>query len=179
MSVDRAPGEPAGPGRYIRGHTCRRGHRLTPSNTIVEVDRDGRQHRKCRWCTNARARARRAADAAHRERRNRESAAAYRRHLAAGLPDGDERHGTINGYNSYGCRCEPCTAAIVEYHRKRKARKRAQQEHLELDQRAARAPRALSLERLAEEAGDAPMGFTRWDDPAGDLAVALADLEYA
>lgn len=28
-----------------------------------------------------------------------------------GLPEGDKRHGTINGYINYSCRCEPCKGA--------------------------------------------------------------------
>lgn len=31
------------------------------------------------------------------------------------LPADDARHGTANGYNNYGCRCEACTNAIREY----------------------------------------------------------------
>jgi hypothetical protein len=30
------------------------------------------------------------------------------------LPDGDPRHGTVNGYDNYGCRCEQCTGAGTE-----------------------------------------------------------------
>jgi hypothetical protein len=33
------------------------------------------------------------------------------RRQAAGLPDGDERHGTYNGYSNYCCRCDHCKLA--------------------------------------------------------------------
>lgn len=40
--------------------------------------------------------------------------------------DGDERHGTENGYNNHGCRCSRCRAAhskiTLEYRRRRAAR---------------------------------------------------------
>lgn len=28
----------------------------------------------------------------------------------------DRRHGTHNGYNNYGCRCDDCRAAWTKYH---------------------------------------------------------------
>lgn len=28
-----------------------------------------------------------------------------------GLPEGDPRHGTVNGYENYGCRCALCAEA--------------------------------------------------------------------
>lgn len=30
---------------------------------------------------------------------------------SGGLPEGDPRHGTSNGFNNYGCRCSRCTEA--------------------------------------------------------------------
>lgn len=39
-----------------------------------------------------------------------------------GLPPGDPRHGTANGYNNHGCRCPPCKKAWSE---DRLARRRA------------------------------------------------------
>ena len=34
--------------------------------------------------------------------------------------DGDHRHGTENGYNNLGCRCEDCRIAWSEYQRGRR-----------------------------------------------------------
>ena len=31
------------------------------------------------------------------------------------LEDGDKRHGTVNGYINYGCRCSACTKANSDY----------------------------------------------------------------
>lgn len=36
-----------------------------------------------------------------------------------GLPEGDPRHGTENGYSNRGCRCEACVAAHAVYCRER------------------------------------------------------------
>lgn len=33
------------------------------------------------------------------------------RRAAIGLPAGDPRHGTLNGYGNYRCRCDACTEA--------------------------------------------------------------------
>lgn len=45
---------------------------------------------------------------------------------AAGLPLGDRRHGTRNGYQHHGCRCRPCqkaqTAATLRSYHAVKAR---------------------------------------------------------
>lgn len=52
----------------------------------------------------------------------------HRRRLAAhpGLPEGDPRHGTKNGYCNYACRCGPCkvagSLANLMYRQKRLAR---------------------------------------------------------
>jgi hypothetical protein len=40
--------------------------------------------------------------------RQREITAALK---ARGLPEGDPRHGSKNGYGNYGCRCAACTEA--------------------------------------------------------------------
>lgn len=40
--------------------------------------------------------------------RSRKERAARR---AKGLPEGDERHGTITGYRTWGCRCGACSFA--------------------------------------------------------------------
>lgn len=39
-----------------------------------------------------------------------------------GLAPDDERHGTINAYTNWGCRCERCRAACVERERLRRER---------------------------------------------------------
>jgi hypothetical protein len=39
-------------------------------------------------------------------------------------PD-DERHGTIRGYTTHRCRCEPCKAAWATYHRDYRAQRKA------------------------------------------------------
>jgi hypothetical protein len=39
----------------------------------------------------------------------------YRDRVRSGLPAGDERHGTANGYLNYGCRCEACKGAGAVY----------------------------------------------------------------
>lgn len=44
--------------------------------------------------------------------------------VSRGLPDGDERHGTRNGYNNYGCHCGPCTEANRVYYRKYRENRR-------------------------------------------------------
>jgi len=39
------------------------------------------------------------------------------RQAKQGLPDGDPRHGTQNGYSHHSCRCERCLAAGRAYSR--------------------------------------------------------------
>lgn len=72
---------------------CPRGHEYTPDNTKPSHPErgNGRECRKCRW-----------------EDRRR------------GLPKGDKRHGTLGGYNSYGCRCNACGEAKSSYVKSRK-----------------------------------------------------------
>ena len=48
-----------------------------------------------------------------------------RRVARTGLPEGDPRHGTVNGYGNYGCRCEPCKQAGAENNRQRRAKRAA------------------------------------------------------
>lgn len=60
---------------------CKRGHPLIPGNLLSTTDGS----RKCKQC-----------------------ATLYRRQA---LPAGDPRHGTMNGYNNLGCRCEACRGA--------------------------------------------------------------------
>jgi hypothetical protein len=46
-----------------------------------------------------------------------------------GLPDpNDSRHGTVNGYAKWGCRCDPCRTAANAYKRHRRQVKRAKAE---------------------------------------------------
>lgn len=49
----------------------------------------------------------------------------YLRNIAQGLAPGDDRHGSMTGYNRYGCRCDECCAAQREHYREMK-RRRAQ-----------------------------------------------------
>ena len=48
-----------------------------------------------------------------------------RRALERGLAADDERHGTYNGYSTYGCRCESCRRAHRDYTREYKRRREA------------------------------------------------------
>jgi len=46
--------------------------------------------------------------------------------MTAQLLPGDHRHGTVNGYTNYGCRCERCSEANSDYQNpKAKARREA------------------------------------------------------
>lgn len=42
---------------------------------------------------------------------------------ACQLPDGDQRHGTYNGYVNLSCRCDQCRAAATAMARKLKAQR--------------------------------------------------------
>ncbi|TFV61399.1 hypothetical protein E4P42_00410 [Mycobacterium sp. PS03-16] len=44
---------------------------------------------------------------------------------AGQLAADDPRHGTVNGYNNYGCRCEECRLAFSDAHARKKAAKAA------------------------------------------------------
>lgn len=41
----------------------------------------------------------------------------YYKSRKVGLPEGDSRHGTTNGYINLGCRCDLCREAVVTYRR--------------------------------------------------------------
>lgn len=69
---------------------CPQGHPYDAENTIFYGPK---KHRLCRECRLLRGRALR----------------------KAGLPPGDDRHGTANGYSVYGCRCEECRDADREW----------------------------------------------------------------
>lgn len=60
---------------------CPKGHPYDEENT----SKNGKGHRRCLTC--------------REERRT------------LGLPEGDPRHGTHNGFYNLGCRCEPCNQA--------------------------------------------------------------------
>jgi len=75
--------------------TCSKGHAFNSANTILEPS--GKRH--CRTC--------------------RESTLAR---LRAGEPP---KHGVINAYYRYGCRCHDCKAARNEYDRARRRRIKA------------------------------------------------------
>jgi hypothetical protein len=83
--------------------TCPVGHPLAEPNLVRRVLL-GRGHRVCRTCER---------DSAKRSRLAR---------IARGLPADDPRHGTLNGYGNWGCRCEPCRAAQAERDRRRQGR---------------------------------------------------------
>lgn len=57
------------------------------------------------------------------------AAALRKQRVTAGLPDpNDPRHGTLNGYKSYKCRCNRCCAANRGYVRRRRQVKRTKAE---------------------------------------------------
>ena len=72
---------------------CPAGHEYSKSNTSI---RGSKGSRICLKCESTRA----------KEKRK------------TGLPTGDRRHGTRNGYANWGCRCDDCKQADAEYHRK-------------------------------------------------------------
>lgn len=51
---------------------------------------------------------------------NRERLAERRRERQRELPPGDPRHGTLNGYTNWRCRCESCRGANTAYARRRR-----------------------------------------------------------
>lgn len=86
---------------------CINGHEMTVDNTLIKVPTSGGKIRNCRVCA---------------REAGRKSAAKIRQQ---GLPDGDARHGTGNGYRTYGCRCDLCKAAQSAVHAEYRARKSA------------------------------------------------------
>lgn len=60
--------------------------------------------------------------AADKRRREREY---LRNKREQGLAPDDPRHGTLNGYNNFGCRCEPCSVVGKRDQRDRRARAKA------------------------------------------------------
>lgn len=100
----------------IRDGTCREsskthcpeGHEYSSDNTRIE-SRGNRTQRRCRKC------------------RAKQAQKLREKRLAAGLPRGDTRHGTLNGYNTYGCRCDRCRASNSEYSRRRKEKRQKEE----------------------------------------------------
>lgn len=74
---------------YAERDRCSRGHVYTESS-VYELKGGGRQ---CKICSKLRK--------------------AWKQ--SAGLPEGDPRHGTYNGYTHYRCRCSDCRFAEREY----------------------------------------------------------------
>lgn len=79
---------------------CNSGHEYTEDNTYFTK----RGHRHCRSCS--------------RISTNRHKSKTRQR----GLQPDDGRHGTLHGYKSFGCRCDPCKMASSNHHREYKER---------------------------------------------------------
>jgi hypothetical protein len=63
---------------------------------------------------------------------NRAHAETFRKGKRGKLPKNDDRHGTVNGYINYCCRCDPCKAAgAVKNAADAAARKKVAREALE------------------------------------------------
>lgn len=88
---------------------CPKGHEYSPENTQIDSHGDNRTHRRCKKCRSEQGQKRR------------------EKLTTEGLPSGDPRHGTRNGYNAYGCRCDGCRAANSEFNRKRKEKHREEE----------------------------------------------------
>jgi hypothetical protein len=82
---------------------CKNGHEYTAETVTIRHKKPGHTERICILCARDRAKA-------QRERAN-------------GLPNGDPRHGTANGYRNHGCRCADCTAAHAIYDRAKRKRR--------------------------------------------------------
>lgn len=83
---------------YLNVTHCPQGHPYSEENTY----RTREDHRVCLECRRERSRAQK---------------------RPGTLPDGDHRHGTENGYLTYGCRCDPCREASSRYSQTRRALK--------------------------------------------------------
>lgn len=156
------------PGRTVTaGRTWRCGHPRTEANSSEWVDHTRNQLRaKCRRCANRRNRERMARPEALAAARRRSHAAK----LLAPLEPDDPRHGTVNGYNRYQCRCERCTEAIVTFHRVRRLKLKAKKLGIVLPRELTVVKSVQSLD--ARFGGDEPrIGGGVWDDPTGDAAI--------
>lgn len=74
---------------------CPQGHPYSPENTRVKASTG---HRACRECS-------REAKRAARE---------------TGIPGGDSRHGTENGYTTWACRCYDCCEFMKDFRKQKK-----------------------------------------------------------
>lgn len=84
----------------MRTH-CRKGHRLTKANTLVQSDGGGRTRVRCKRC-------RRDND------KQRWATGAKRKSTPTTMLDPlDPRHGTSSGYTYWRCRCEKCSACVA------------------------------------------------------------------
>jgi hypothetical protein len=77
-------------GKRRQATHCQRGHELVGHNLMIKKSNGTRECRACKYESQRRSVAQR---------------------QAAGLPDGHRLHGTITGYGSYACRCDPCRSA--------------------------------------------------------------------
>lgn len=88
--------------RNVKKTHCPFDHEYTEENTVLFRG----YQRRCRICSSRWAKETKA--------RRREK----------GLAIDDPRHGSVNGYTSYGCKCEPCKNAMRKYESSRKRGKR-------------------------------------------------------
>ena len=89
-AINIARGEGLAP-MYAARTYCKRGHLLVPNKR-----NKSRHNRACEEC---------------RKYANRERQLAH-----DGLPAGDDRHGTVNGYTNWHCRCVECRRAWAAHH---------------------------------------------------------------
>lgn len=97
------------------------------------------------------------------------------------LAAGDPRHGTLNGYDWWGCRCSACRGAFASYQQQRRAKKRAANPHKHGTQGAWKAHLAASEEPCAEcvagkDERAAKAKKTRGESPAGRRKIPAEDL---
>lgn len=123
---------PVGSARYRTCQACLAEMRATPAHpshgTTNGYVNYGCRCDRCRsahyayWQTLPAARAR--LEERARRMASRPESLASRLRSGMALPEGDPRHGTVNGYNNGRCRCEPCSQAAAERNRRqREARK--------------------------------------------------------
>lgn len=82
---------------------CPQGHPYSGENLYIGP----RGERHCKSCK--------------RRRQQSEESRDYRRDRRLnGIPTGDPRHGTLNGYSNYGCRCDDCSRVKKKYEQDRR-----------------------------------------------------------
>lgn len=158
-------------GKPVRPGKCRRGHPWTVANTILGTQHSsGNVLRKCRKCTQARDKRRRARSP---EKRGAVQRAAIARAHQRGLPDGDPRHGTSTGRSYYGCKCQPCREWVNENNRLRRLRQKAERLGVEIPRDRSHVRLVTSLDAIAEKrfGMDRIMVGSEWDDPTAEAAV--------